>query len=185
MLEEKNIGKQIRKLRNEKGLTLDDLAHKTGYSKGYLSKVENSDKAPPVSTLANIVKTLEVSISELFDEGYETTCFSLVKRGERELMAKDGTLFGYSYEALAHKYPNKRMEPYILTIPANIEASPFFQHTGEELFMVLTGRVRFLHGEREVLLEEGDCIYFDSNILHRGFAVDVKQAKCLIVMFST
>jgi transcriptional regulator with XRE-family HTH domain len=51
---ESEIGKRIKALRNEKGLTLEQLAAQTGYTKGYLSKVEKSIKAPPVSTLGTI-----------------------------------------------------------------------------------------------------------------------------------
>jgi len=182
MLPEHEIGKNIRMIRKLKELTLEDLAGKTGFTKGYLSKVENSEKAPPVSTLLNIARAMDVNMSALFGEGHEPTSLSLVKRNERQQMARNGTTFGYSYETLAHKYPDKKMEPYILTIPPEIEKSPLFQHQGEELLFVLQGVVRFLHGENEYLLEEGDCIYFDSGIGHRGFAVGGREAKVLMVI---
>jgi transcriptional regulator with XRE-family HTH domain len=184
MLPEHEIGKNIRMIRKLKELTLEDLAGKTGFTKGYLSKVENSEKAPPVSTLLNIARAMDVGMSSLFGEGHEPTSLSLVKRNERQEMARNGTTFGYSYETLAHKYPDKKMEPYILTIPPEIEKSPLFQHQGEEMIFVLQGTLRFLHGENEVLLEEGDCIYFDSGIGHRGFALGGREVKILIVMLS-
>ena len=182
MLPEHEIGKNIRMIRKLKELTLEDLAGKTGFTKGYLSKVENSEKAPPVSTLLNIARAMDVNMSELFGEGHEPTSLSLVKQNERQQMALNGTTFGYSYETLAHKYPDKKMEPYILTIPHEIEKSPLFQHQGEELLFVLQGTMRFLHGENEYLLEEGDCIYFDSGIRHRGFALGGREAKVLMVI---
>ena len=172
----------IRKLRE---LTLEDLAERTGFTKGYLSKVENSEKAPPVSTLLNIAKAMAVSMSELFGESREPTTLSLVKKSERQQMARNGTSFGYSYETLAHKYPNKKMEPYILTIPPEIEDHPLFQHQGEELIFVLQGTLKFWHGENEYLLEEGDSIYFDSGMPHRGFALGSREVKILIVMLAT
>ena len=81
----------------------------------------------------------------------------MVKRDERPIMARDGTRFGYFYETLAHNYPYKHMEPYILTIPRAIQKSPLFQHEGEEMMMILEGTMRFLHGEKEYILEQGDC----------------------------
>jgi len=183
MLPEPEIGKNICKLRKSKKFTLDDLAKLSGFSKGYLSKVENSDKAPPVSTMINIAKSLGVGISELFGEAQKSVSFTLVKRDERPVMARDGTRFGYSYETLAHSYSNKHMEPYILTIPEGIQENPLFQHKGEEMMMILEGNMRFLHGENEYLLEEGDCIYFDSGVPHRGFSVTGEQVKCLIVIY--
>jgi len=56
MINEAEIGQRIRTLRLKKNLTLQMLADRTGYSKGYLSKVEKSDKAPPVATSSNIAR---------------------------------------------------------------------------------------------------------------------------------
>ena len=125
MLPESEIGDKIRQLRKKKGLTLGRLAEKCGVTKGYLSKVENSDKAPPVSTLINIAAGLDVGISEIFGEDQLAPSLTLIKKKNRPIMARDGTRFGYSYETLAHNYPRKHMEPYILTIPKDIEQHHF------------------------------------------------------------
>lgn len=183
MLPESEIGKNIRSARKLKQFTLEELAQKSGFSKGYLSKMENSDKAPPVSTLINLAKALDVNVSTLFGENQQHTSFSLIRKMERQLMARDGTLFGYSFETLAHSYPNKQMEPYILTVPFDIKELPLFQHEGEEMLFVQKGTVKFIHGENEYMLEEGDCIYFDSGIPHRGYATNGREAKALIVIF--
>ncbi len=65
---EGEIGKRIKAFRNEKRLTLEKLAEQTGFSKGYLSKMEKSEKAPPVSTLGIIARALGVTISRLLGE---------------------------------------------------------------------------------------------------------------------
>ncbi len=184
MLPETEIGKNIRKIRRHKSQTLDRIARQTGFTKGYLSKVENSDKAPPVSTLINIATALNVSFSELLGEQLDTEDAAVVKKEERQLMARDGTTFGYSYETLAHKFTHKHMAPYILTIPEGIEEHPLFQHEGEEMLMVQQGRLKFIVGENEYILEEGDCIYFDSGIPHRGFSTGKDSVKCLIVIYT-
>ncbi len=184
MLPENEIGENIKRLRKEKKMTLLELAEKSGYTKGYLSKLENSDKAPPVSTLLNIASALGLTIAEIFGETSATKpTLTLVKKNERPMMAMDGTRFGYSYEPLAHNYPAKKMNPYILTIPKDIEQIPLFEHKGEEMFMVMEGKVQFLHANKEYFLEEGDCIYFDASLPHRGFAVNCDQARCLIVIY--
>ena len=184
MLPESEIGKTIRKFRTSVGLTLDELAEKTGFTKGYLSKVENSPKAPPVSTLINISGALGTTISQIVGEGLESVTASLVRKDERHTMARGGSEFGYAYETLAHKFANKTMDPYILTIPPGIEEHPLFQHKGEEIFMVMSGRVKFFHDGNEYMIEEGDCFYFDSTLPHRGFAQDGREAKCLIVIYT-
>ena len=68
MISEKDIGKRIKEIRISKEMTLEILSEITGFTKGYLSKVENSEKAPPVSTLIRIAGALEVRLSEIFQE---------------------------------------------------------------------------------------------------------------------
>ncbi len=183
MIPESEIGKNIRQMRQAQGLSLNDLAKKTNLTKGYLSRVETSDKAPPVSTLIVIAAALGVSISQIFGEDRNAIICSLLKKDERRLMARDGTVFGYSYEALAQNYPNKRMEPYILTIPADSTESAVFQHQGEEMLLVVQGTMRFFHGGEEYLVETGDCVYFDSNYPHYGLPVGDEDVKCFMVIY--
>lgn len=181
MLSEDKLGMRIREIRKAKGLSLDKLAQKTGFTKGYLSKVENSDKAPPISTLIVLAEALDTTMSDLFGEEVSHSACLLVKKDQRRLMARDGTVFGYSYETLAHTYLNKHMEPYILTIPAQ-STSAVFQHKGEEMLLVIQGSMRFSHGDQEFLVEEGDCIYFDSGIPHYGLAMNGQDVKCVMVI---
>jgi transcriptional regulator with XRE-family HTH domain len=186
MIDESEIGRKIKLLRLERGLNLQVMANKSGFTKGYLSKVENSKKAPPVSTLLTLAKVLEVNISAIFseDEGESKPSITLTKKSERKTMARDGTAFGYSYELLAHEFPGRRMDPYILTLPVKPKRRGVFQHSGEEILMVLEGTMRFIHGDRELLVEEGDCIYFDANVPHTGIAEGSKPVKCFMVIFS-
>lgn len=184
MLDETKIGAKIKLLRLQRGLNLRDIANATGFTKGYLSKVENSEKAPPVSTLIRLAKALGVNISAIFSEDETKTTITLVKRSERKTMARDGTAFGYSYEPLAHRFPQRHMDPYILTLPVKQRRKRVFQHNGEEILMVLEGTMRFAYGDQELMVEEGDCIYFDSAIPHVGSAEGPKPVKCFMVIFS-
>jgi transcriptional regulator with XRE-family HTH domain len=184
MILEKDIGKKIRELRSLKGMTLDVLAEKTGFTKGYLSRVENSEKAPPVSTLIKIAKALQVDLSEILSEMGGSNTVSLVRKNERVVMARDGSVFGYYYESLAHKFTNKNMEPYIITVPTNPKEVPHFKHKGEEVLLVLEGKMKFIHGDREFILEEGDCIYFDSDIEHSSAVIGPNDCKCMMVIYS-
>jgi transcriptional regulator with XRE-family HTH domain len=181
---ESEIGKRIKKLRLEKQTTLEKLAVQTGFTKGYLSKVEKSPKAPPVSTLGTIARALGVTISSLLGEESPVTPICLVKKGERSLITRDGTNFGYSYEAVAHKFTNKMMEPFILTLPVHPKKRTLYQHEGQEILFVLEGTMKFFHGAEEFVVEEGDCVYFDSGITHFGESMGNKKAKCFMVIFS-
>jgi transcriptional regulator with XRE-family HTH domain len=184
MINEAEIGKRIREFRLRKNLTLQMLADKTGYSKGYLSKVEKSDKAPPVATLSTIARELGVTVASFLGEGPQNDNICVVKKSERTLMAKTGEEFGYAWEALANPYPNKHMEPFILSYPSEDALKHTFQHDGEEMLFVLQGKMRFKYGDKEFVLEEGDCVYFDSSILHTGEPVGDEPLKTLIVIYT-
>ena len=184
MVEETELGKRIQQYRNSKGLTLQELAKRTGFTKGYLSKIENSEKAPPVSTIINLAKALNIKISDIFGETEESSPICVVKKADRRALVRDGTLFGYAYQTLAHKFYNKKMEPYFLTIPLAPKENVLFQHKGEELVFVLEGSFKFFHGEKEFIVEEGDCMYFDSSIPHYPVCQGDKEAKCLIVIYT-
>ena len=185
MIQEEEVGKRIRQYRFDKRLTLQDLAGKTGLTKGYLSKIEKAKKAPPVSTLISLAKALDVSISEILGEAEDNKSpICLVKKGERPFIARDGSVFGYAYQTLAHKFYKKQMEPYILTLPVKPKQVPLFQHEGEEILFVLEGTMKFFHGDLEFIAEEGDCLYFDASIPHHGICQGKKEVKCLMVIYT-
>jgi mannose-6-phosphate isomerase-like protein (cupin superfamily) len=179
MIIEAEIGKRIRQYRLQNNFTLQELADKTGYSKG-----EKSGKAPPVATLSVIARELGVSVSVILGEETTDASFCLVRENERMLMAKTGEEFGYAYEALANPYPNKHMEPFILTYPSDDALKHTFQHDGEEMLFVLEGKMRFKYGNSEYVLDKGDCIYFDSGIAHAAEPVGDEPLKTLIVIYT-
>jgi transcriptional regulator with XRE-family HTH domain len=179
---ESEIGNKIKELRLSRRITLEVLAKQTGFTKSYLSKVEKSEKAPPVSTLGIIARTLNVTISYLLGEENNIKSVIMVKKGERSLIARDGTAFGYAYESIAHKFINKIMEPFVLTLPIKRKKKTVFQHEGHEILFVIKGTMKFHHGVEEFIAEEGDCLYFDSGIPHFGEAIGSKVAKCLMVI---
>ena len=179
---EAEIGKRIKALRSARGTTLEQLARQTGFTKGYLSKVEKSEKAPPVSTLGTIARAFNTTISTLLGEESPSVSLSLVRKNEAPLIARDGTAFGYAYEAMAYKYSNKVMEPFILTLPMNPKKRTIYQHEGEEILFVIQGRMKFTHGSETVIVNTGDCIYFDSSIPHFGETIGTPEVKCFMVI---
>ena len=181
---EPEIGRRIKTARINKKFTLEQLAGQTGFTKGYLSRIEKSEKSPPLSTLGIIARALGLTISFLVGEEEQQTSFGIVKKGGRPLIPRKGTAFEYSYEAVAHTFPNKKMEPFILNLPLRPKKKPLSQHEGEELLFVLEGTMKFLYGSEELIVEEGDCLYFDSGIPHFGESVGDIAVKCLMVIFS-
>ena len=185
MLSEDELGKNIKRIRLSKGMTLEQLSGKTEFSIGYLSKVENSAKGPPASTLIRIAKGLDVSISEIFGETEVEDTYSLVKKNERMVIVRGGTKFGYNYESLAYKFPKRAMDPYIITRPPHQKKDlAAFKHRGQEMLLILEGKMEYFIGNKRFLLEEGDCIYFDSSLEHWGNNIGDSDVKSLLIIYS-
>lgn len=179
---EAEIGKRIKSLRIAKGFTLEQLARMTGFTKGYLSKVEKSDKSPPVSTLGNIARALDTTVSTLLGEEAQYASISLVRKNEAPLIERVGTAYDYTYEAMAYKYPGKIMEPFILTLPLKPRKRTHYQHEGQEILFVIQGRMKFTHGSETFIVETGDCLYFDASIPHFGETIGSPEVKCFMVI---
>ncbi len=180
-----DLGNQVRKLRNKRNLTLQDLADLTGLSKPNLSQIENNFVTPPIATLLNIAAALGVPIGYFFQESPQERKMIVVRKEDRYGIAKGPHIshIGYQYEPLAYPKIDKCMEPFIVLMEER-QASDIIMnnHRGEEFLYVLAGRLEFIYGDDRVILEEGDSLYFDSIIPHGYRGVD-GPAKTLVVIY--
>ncbi len=164
-MNEQAIGRNIRQLRQRAGLTLTALAKKARMTKSTLSKIETGQTSSPISTLLRIAATLEVTISEFFIEETTNPPFILTRKGQGQIIARDGSQWGYAYEALASKLKQKIGEPFLLTIrPGDPKGQ--FQHGGQEFIYMLSGQMEFSVGGTVLKLNPGDSLYFNPALLH-------------------
>ncbi len=184
-MNETAIIKKIKELRTSRNLSLEKLAELTGFTKGYLSRIENADKAPPIYTLSRISQALGVDIAQFFSDNEhvpQSKDYTISRRDERVRVGGRGTLYGYNYEALAPNKAGKNMEPYVVSVDYKTKTE--FEHEGEELAFVLEGEIEFFLNKEKFILKEGDAIYFDSHFPHSGRSLGKKNAKMLIVIYS-
>jgi transcriptional regulator with XRE-family HTH domain len=180
------IGRRIRAIRQEKRMTLDELATRTGYAKSYLSQIETVKREPPISTLAKIAYVLGVDVfflltGEIRQE--EKQSITIVKPAERMIVPRPFGSFGYVYESITHKKADRLMDGYVVTAGFEFPPEPM-THEGQELVYVLEGRLEsFYDGEIHVV-EEGDCYYYDSNKPHYSRSIGDKPGKLLVVFAS-
>jgi transcriptional regulator with XRE-family HTH domain len=182
---ERNIGERMAALRARRQVTLERLAQVTGFTKGYLSKIENSRKVPPIGSLARIATALDEDLSWFFQahDASSRSAVSVVHRKDRRPVVRGGTAFGYDYVTLAHTRRDKRMEPFLFSFPRRIERHVHFRHEGEEFLFILSGRVEFeVDGDRYIL-GQGDSIYFDASLPHKGHALG-GSAKAIVVTYA-
>jgi transcriptional regulator with XRE-family HTH domain len=186
---ELRLGKQITALRRLRGFTQDRLATATGFTKGYVSKIENSKVIPAIGTLIKIAQVLNADLADLFDDKRATAAndaISIVRAAEREPVIRGGSSFGYDYVALAHKRRRKQMEPFIMVFPSKVDRDIRFAHEGEEFIFILAGKIEFeanVDGQNQSwILSAGDSVYFDSHLPHRGRSLR-GESRALVVIY--
>jgi transcriptional regulator with XRE-family HTH domain len=183
---EYNIGAKIRLLRRQRKLTLQDVAKETGFSAALISQIENDNISPPIATLSKIAQFFDVKIGYFFDDSEEEHPYEVLRAHERttvpKVIAKDGTAHGYFYESLSVRKKNKKMEPFLLTLNQKVVNTDTYCHSGEEFLFVMKGTAKLLLGDKEIMLDEGDCVYFDSNIKHRLLSTSNEEVKVIAVV---
>jgi transcriptional regulator with XRE-family HTH domain len=180
-----DIGSQIRKLRNRRELTLQDLANLSGLSKPNLSQIENNLVTPPIATLLKISTALGVPIGHFFQETAQESNIVVVRKEDRYGVAKGQHIshIGYQYEPLAYPKADKCMEPFIVHMEEReSDAIVYNNHRGEEFLYVIEGTLEFRCGDSTVTLREGDSLYFDSVVPH-GYRGIGGPAKTLVVIY--
>jgi len=188
-LKELGLGKKIRQLRLDRGLTIQEVSEKTGLSKGLISQIENEQVSPPISTLMKIANALKVELAYFFMKEDEDPKITVVRKDERITSGRRGVKgninVGYTYELLAHKKRHKHMEPFVVTFePRERDEVIMFSHKGEEFHLVLEGRIEMITDITDpIILEKGDALYFDSTVSHGFRALDGKPAKTMAVLF--
>lgn len=188
-MEEKLIAKKLKDIRLNKGLTLEKLAKLTGFTKGYLSQIENSNQPPPIYTLSRISNALGVDVSEFFAKTFEKIPYQEITIGrhdEHNLRNRELTPYGYIFEDLAPMKQGKNMEPFIVTVgfDRKIDVQKDFRHDGEEFIYVIEGTLELFFKGESFILEKGDSVYFDADKPHSGRSLGKEEAKVLIVMYS-
>ena len=179
---EQTIGANIRRRREEAGRTLTELASQASLTKGALSKIERGKGSPAISTVMRIAQALGCTLSELFAEAEVSLPFAFTRSGEGRIITRDGSRFGYSYEALALDMKQKRVEPFVLTIRPG-DPQGVFHHHGQEFVYMLSGQMEFGIGEQRLRMRRGDAVYFDSSHTHSTRIIGKRPAKflCLFV----
>ncbi|MEP5153461.1 XRE family transcriptional regulator [Planktotalea sp.] len=163
------IGREVRAFRKQKEITVAELATKTGLSIGMLSKIENGNTSPSLSTLQTLANALSVPLTSFFRRFEEQRSAVHTKAGEGVELEREGTRAGHQYNLLGHIGANSSgviVEPYLITLTGKSDVFPAFQHGGIETIYMLEGKVDYRHGDDVYSLEAGDTLFFDADAPH-------------------
>lgn len=161
------IGRQVRAQRKKIGMTVGELAQIAGLSAGMLSKIENGLTSASLTTLKSLARALNVPFTALFQQFEEQRDASFVKAGEGLKIERRGTRAGHQYALLGHSVHKRvAVEPYMITLTAESDVFPLFQHDGQEFLYVVEGSMDYHHAGRSYRMEPGDSLFFDADAPH-------------------
>ncbi|KXG87850.1 helix-turn-helix domain-containing protein [Agrobacterium bohemicum] len=163
------IGHEVRTYRKKLGITVTDLAAATGVSVGMLSKIENGNISPSLTTLQTLSRALGVPLTAFFRGFEEARSATFVKAGEGVNLERRGTRAGHQYSLLGHIDNNSSgvtVEPYLITLTTDSDVFPTFQHEGMEFLYMLEGEVVYRHSESLYAMQPGDSLFFDADAPH-------------------
>lgn len=175
------LASRIKSARLARGYTLDRLADLSGLGKGLLSKVENFRVTPSLPTLSKLSEALGINLAELFEGLDEKPRLSIVKANDRKEVERNRDQSDINYLSLAHRRPDRSMDPFLLVIPAEGGRREAMPHEGEEFLLVVDGKVSFEYDGEIHEMEKGDAAYFDAEVDHRVFNPGKHEASILCV----
>ena len=164
--DEADVGLTIHRLRTARGLSLKDLAARSGLTQSFLSQVERDLTSPSVASLRKVAQAFGVPLAALF-QGPAVPSDRVVRRVERRQLVHPGKQ--WRDELLTPNLKGKLQVILSVIEPGGGSGDePYAHDSDEECVVVLHGQLEFWVGTDRYLLEEGDSIVFESRIPHRN-----------------
>ncbi|MBU2511918.1 XRE family transcriptional regulator [bacterium] len=174
------IGEKIFKLREEKGISLDELSNMTGFDIDVLASIEKNELQPQLGTIIKLSQALDSAFGRLIS-GVGTKLFSITRRNEAKTISRSTSRKSkkqiYTYKSLAPEVKGRHMESMIVQLEENPDDEPSI-HEGEEFIYVLAGMVSLKIAEDQFDLEPGDSVYYLSTTPH---LIAAKEGKATIL----
>jgi len=165
---DKRVGMVVRKMRQERGLTLADISVGSSLTPGTLSRIENGQSSASLEVLERLGQTLGVSLSSLMNEiDKPQGSAQLIKKKDQLEVVRTGTKFGHNYKLLFYQRgPSQLFEPFLIEMDRESEEYPKFQHPGTEFIYMLKGSMHYQFGNGRYLIEPGDAFTFSGEVEH-------------------
>jgi transcriptional regulator with XRE-family HTH domain len=159
------IGGRIRRARKSRGLTLLDLARKSGLTAGYISQLENNKGLPSVAAIFKIGNVLDCPLTFFFDPD-ESPGRYVVRRHERRVLPLPGSRM--TCELLSPDLVGKRLDPNIMRFErrGSTGRTPYSHKEGEVVILVLKGEFELVVDRERSILREGDSAHFNATTPH-------------------
>jgi transcriptional regulator with XRE-family HTH domain len=177
-----HIAARLRELREIEGLGSETLARDLGIPAETYLEYEKGASDIPVSFLCNAARRFNVDLAEILTgEAPRLRSYCLVRKGRGVVAERKRQ---YRYMHLAHNFMHRKAEPFLVTVDPEPEDAPFHlsSHPGQEFAYVLEGTLKIRIGDQDLILREGDSLYYDSSREHGMKALEGSPARFLAIV---
>lgn len=173
------VGNRIRQMRKQNGVTLSELAASCSITVAYLSQIERNLAEPSLPVLRRIARELKTEMSMFFVDEVHTDV--LITRSDDEVLT-DIAALRYRFMMPSRLAGGKRSDMSVMIAyiePQSMENAESITHRGAEFTTVISGELRYLIGEEEFVLQEGDSIYVEGQVAHKVYNLSDQESRCL------
>ncbi len=174
------VSSNLKRLRTERGLSLEKLARASGVSRAMLGQIELGQSTPTINVLWKIARALDLPFSALINPQSGPSTMVLPAARARVLRSVDGS---FQSRALFPMDRPRNVEFYELTLAPNAEERADAHPPGTvENFVVHAGRCELSVEGEKFMLDTGDAVIFEADVPHVYRNPDAKEARMYLVM---
>ncbi|MBM7419483.1 MULTISPECIES: helix-turn-helix domain-containing protein [Chryseobacterium] len=176
------IGKRIKDIRKENNLTINELANRANVSNGLISRIENGRTIPSLPVLLDLIQSLDIDASYFFEgvENRNSTKYLYIPKENQQVIEKEIEAQGFKYMHIFSKSLNSLgFEAVLLTLEPNSKREKVITDAWEFKY-ILKGTVKYLIDQEEVILSEGDALYFNGRFPH--VPVSISDESCIMLV---
>lgn len=174
------IAARIRELREACGFSAEEMAGKLDLELSVYVGYEENGLNIPISVIYQIANLCGVDFTEILTgNNPRLNSYQVVKKGKGLSVQR---VPGYDFEDLAFRFTHKIMQPLRVRLQPGKDRPALITHSGQEFNLVLEGKVKVLFDEQELLLDEGDSIFFNPMHPHGQMCADENPAVFLTII---
>jgi len=174
------IAERLRGLRDALDLTISQAAEKCGISEDDYTRYESGNSDIPLSFICEVAQAFGVETTALISgNDPHSLAYFVTRKGNGATVQRTKV---YKYQSLAQGFRHANAEPFEVTVEPNDKPFHLNSHSGQEFNFILEGTVQLQIAGNNIVLNEGDSIYFDANKPHGMKALNQKNVRFLAVI---
>ncbi len=180
----KQIGERLKGLRDVLDIPAQEVADLCGITVEHLMKIEAGEADPSIYRLSKISKHFGISLDVLlFGEEPRMNSYFITRKGQGLSVNRNAS---YAYRSLASGFRDRKADIFLTQVDPMPEgmSHSLNSHDGQEFHYLIEGDMQVRIGDKEMILHEGDSLYFDASRPHCINALGNKPVKFIAVVLN-